>query len=191
MTKGNFPLRLPGTVIFWCTEERRNKPGGRRACPGTPPAQPCTASHTCPSHPLPCEASSRTQDSRKHPAQSKQLLGHLRVLMPPVLGALPLAALSPPEHRVPQRALGWGLPAAEGPAWKAGGCWASSSSSSSSAWGPRRGAMVLPAGALRPLPLPTDGGSTTIFNKVQRGRDRRLLPPVRKEEFARITNFPS
>lgn len=34
--------------------------------------------------------------------------------------------------------------------------------------------MVLLDGALRPRPLPADGGSTTIFNKVQRGRDRRL-----------------
>lgn len=89
LTKENFPLRLPGAVIFWCMEERRNKPGGRGACPGTPPAQPSTASHVCPSHPLPCKASSRTQDSRKHPAQSRQLLGHPRVLMPPALGALP------------------------------------------------------------------------------------------------------
>lgn len=36
--------------------------------------------------------------------------------------------------------------------------------------------------------LPGEGSATTIFNKAERGRDLQLLPPVRKEKFAQITN---
>lgn len=60
------------------------------------------------------------------------------------------------------------------------------------AWQGRLGCpWCLPAGAASgSARFQPRAAATTIFNKVQRGRDLRLLPPVRKEEFTRITNFP-